>query len=91
LATADFGLSTERIMQLNTQEIDALRRGEKLEVEVPEVGGRCIVVRSEDWLRLAGILGDGLPMTVVSELIDQALEIDDAADPWLASYQSCRP
>ena len=74
-------------MQLSTQEIAALQRGEKLEVEVPEVGGRCIVVRSEDWLRLSGILGDGLPMTVVSQLVDQAL-LDE--DPLLASYQSCR-
>lgn len=77
-------------MQLSTQEIAALQRGEKLEVEVPEVGGRCIVVRSEDWLRLSGILGDGLPMTVVSQLVDQALLDEDADDPLLASYQSCR-
>lgn len=78
-------------MQLNTQEIAVLRREGKLEVDVPEVGGRCVVVRSEDWLKLVGILGDGLPMTVVSELVDQALREDDAVDPWLASYQSCRP
>lgn len=77
-------------MQLNAQEVAMLQRGERLELDVPEVGGRCIVLRSEDLSKLLRNLSDDLPADVVTELVDRALAEDDAADPWLASYQACR-
>lgn len=78
-------------MQLSPQEIAVLRRGERLEVDVPEAGGCCLLVRKADLARLFGLESAELPMTAVSTLVDAALEDDDSDDPWLASYQSCRP
>lgn len=78
-------------MQLSPQEIATLRRGERLEVDVPEVGGRCLIVRQEDLAKLLALNLEELPMTTVSTLVDAALKDEDADDPWLASYQSCRP
>lgn len=77
-------------MQLSPQEIAILRRGERLEVEVPEAGGCCLIVRKEDVVRLLGLESTELPMTTVSSLVDMALQDDDSDDPWLASYQSCQ-
>lgn len=78
-------------MQLSPQEIDTLRRGERVEVDVPEVGGRCLIVRKEDLASLLSLQLDDLPMTTVGALVEAAMKDDDAGDPWLASYQSCRP
>lgn len=78
-------------MQLSPQEIETLRRGERLEVDVPEVGSRCVVLRTEELRHLMSIFGESHPMEVVTELVDAAMADEDGGDPWLASYQSCRP
>ncbi len=78
-------------MQLNAQEIATLRRGERLEVDVPEVGGRCLLMREADLTGLLAQSMSDLPMTAVSLLVDSAMQDNDADDPLLASYQSCRP
>jgi hypothetical protein len=77
-------------MQLDAQEIATLRRGERLEVDVPEVGTRCVVLRSDAFARILGRTSDELPPEVVSELVDRAMAEDDADDPLLAGYQSWR-
>ena len=77
-------------MQLDPQEIATLRRGERLEVDVPELGTRCVVLRSDSFARILGRVSEDLPPEVVSELVDRAMAEDDAGDPLLAGYQSCR-
>ena len=77
-------------MQLKAQEVALLQRGERLEIDVPEVGGRCVVLRSDVLSKLLRNLTDDLPAEAVTELVDRAMSEDDAADPWLASYQACR-
>jgi hypothetical protein len=77
-------------MQLDAEEIAKLRRGERLEVDVPEVGARCVVLRSEAFAKLLGSAGEDLPPEVVSDLVDRAMAEDDAGDPLLAGYQTCR-
>ncbi|MDZ4685525.1 MAG: hypothetical protein SH850_10715 [Planctomycetaceae bacterium] len=78
-------------MTLTTDEIARLRRGEPVDVDVPEVGTRCVVLRSDALAKLMGASGDDLPPEVVTELVDRAMADDDAGDPLLAGYQSCRP
>lgn len=78
-------------MQLDSQEIAKLRRGERLDVDVPEVGDQCVVMRSTDLAHLLHTAHEGLLADVVTELVDAAFADDDANDPLMASYQSCRP
>lgn len=77
-------------MQLDAEEIDVLRRGERLEVDVPEVGVRCVVLRSDALAKLLSRASEELPIEVVSELVDRAMSEDDAGDPLLAGYQKWR-
>jgi hypothetical protein len=81
----------EYFMNLNSQEIETLRRGERLEVDVPEVGARCVVLRTEELNKMVGIFADDIPMEVVTKLVDTAMAEEDSGDPLLAGYQSCRP
>jgi hypothetical protein len=73
-------------MQLNRDEIATLKRGEVLECEVPDLGARCVVMRSDEYLKLNRNSAD-LPMEVVTKLVDRAMSEDDVDDPLLAGYQ----
>lgn len=78
-------------MTLTTEEIARLRRGEAVDVDLPEVGTHCVLLRSDMLARLVADPIESLPPTVLSELVDRAMAEEDAGDPLLAGYQSCRP
>ena len=46
-------------MQLDIQEIAKLRRGERLNIDVPEIGDQCVVMRSIDLAQLLHAAQDG--------------------------------
>jgi hypothetical protein len=75
-------------MVLTNADIESLKQGSPVEIDVPEVGSPVVLIRAD---RLAEMLQESspaLPMSVVGRLIDHGMAEDDAADPLLASYQS---
>jgi hypothetical protein len=75
-------------MKLTEHEKQTVRKGEPVQFREDDV--ECVVVRADVFQRLRGVLDESLPSEVVSKLVDQTMNEDDANDPLLESYQCYR-
>jgi hypothetical protein len=78
-------------MTLTAEEIARIRQGEPVDVDLPEVGTRCVLLRADTLARLVAAETDGISREALTELVDRAMAEEDVEDPLLAGYQSCRP
>ena len=78
-------------MQLTAEQVRSIRAGKAIRVDDSEIGDTCIVVLAKSVPNLWQDDEAGLPMEVVSRLVDDAMKEYDEDDPLLALYQEMRP
>ncbi|MBC8113163.1 MAG: hypothetical protein H7062_02200 [Candidatus Saccharimonas sp.] len=74
-------------MQLTAEQIQAVRSGSPVEVDDPEVGEPCVVMRADRFAATYMVTDEPLSNLEVGELIERTMREYDADDPGLALYQ----
>ncbi|WLD13250.1 hypothetical protein [Planctellipticum variicoloris] len=79
-------------MQLTREQLQAVRSGEPITVNDPEIGPECVLVRADVFTGMKGLLYDDSEFSPreAYPLVDRLMAEDDADDPALESYQSYR-
>ena len=74
-------------MQLTAEQIKAVRSGSPVQVDDPEVGEPCIVMRADRFAATCMVTEEPLSNLEVGELIERTMREYDADDPSLVLYQ----
>jgi len=76
-------------MNLNDQQVQAIREGEPVRIVPPEVGEECIVIRRDAYEKIKHLLYDDSEPDPAQfyPLVSAIMAEDDADDPALESYQ----
>ena len=74
-------------MQLTAEQIKAVRNGSPVQVDDPDVGEPCVVMRADRFAATYLVTDEPLSSFEVGELIERTMREDDADDPGLALYQ----
>ncbi|HTN03976.1 MAG TPA: hypothetical protein VL132_18955 [Planctomycetaceae bacterium] len=79
-------------MQLTREQLQAVRSGEPMTVNDPEIRPECVLVRADVFARVKDLLYDDADFSPreAYPLVDRVMAEDDADDPALESYQSYR-
>jgi hypothetical protein len=76
-------------MNLTNEQIQAIREGEPVRVELPEVGEECIVIRSDTYEKIKHLFYDDSEPDPAQfyPLVSAIMPEDDADDPALEGYE----
>ncbi len=76
-------------MNLTNEQVQAIREGSHVRVVPPEVGEECVVLRSDAYERIKGLVYDDSEADPAGfyPLVNAIMAEDDANDPALDSYQ----
>ena len=75
-------------MVLTTQQIEAIRDGQPVTIQPPEIGADCILVRADVYARIGALLTDvEMDPRDAYPHVDRVMADDDAGDPTLDDYQ----
>ncbi len=74
-------------MQLTAEQIETVRSGGCAEVDAPEIGEACILIRADRFAQRLTITDEPFSKLEVGEMIERTMREYDEDDPGLALYQ----
>lgn len=77
-------------VNLNDEQLQAVKDGAAVRLPVPELAMECVVVRSDLYERIQSVVRDDVQDIDVAALVESSMREYDEDDPLLDSYQKYR-
>lgn len=77
-------------MNLNAQQLQAIKDGAAVRVSVPDLGMECVVLRADLYERVETVVDDSIGRDELARLVQFGMREYDDDDPLLDSYQQYR-